>query len=180
MILFSKKKSYPLKITRAKGSETVQMEAYLNDKRYHITDRLPDIKWNIIPGETKTILGYVCKKATADFRGSRIAVYFTEELNVSAGPFKLAVPNGLILALYEEGSEINRWEAVAIETKLKKRIYPKPGQKAIPVTMQEFISLQNDYADREFHKQVKAPPGVKIERIPLKRTALEKAYEWEK
>lgn len=57
-----------------------------------------NIKWNTQSSkENKTILGYKCKLATADFRGRKYAVWYTLDIPVPIGPWKLGGLPGLIL-----------------------------------------------------------------------------------
>ena len=55
-------------------------------------------EWQII-GDTKTILGYECKKAVSQFRGRLYEAYFTTELNFKSGPWKFHGLPGLILSV---------------------------------------------------------------------------------
>jgi GLPGLI family protein len=52
--------------------------------------------WKILPGE-KNILGYKCKKATAVIDGSKLTVWFTEELPCNYGPYSMTSLPGTIL-----------------------------------------------------------------------------------
>jgi len=60
-----------------------------------IEDLLPQ-QW-VISSDTCRILGYLCHKATTKFRGREYEAYFTQELPVNDGPWKLYGLPGLIL-----------------------------------------------------------------------------------
>lgn len=53
--------------------------------------------WEYHP-DTMTVCGYLCRKATADFRGKRWMAWYTEELPYSLGPWKLKGLPGMILS----------------------------------------------------------------------------------
>ncbi len=67
----------------------------LMDKRRFEED-IPQFQWTILP-DTTTIGGYHCQKATAHFRGHTWEAWFTEELGIDNGPWKLNGLPGLIL-----------------------------------------------------------------------------------
>lgn len=54
-----------------------------------------------ITDETKTVLGYECNKAVTDFRGRRWIAWFTPDIPVQEGPWKLCGLPGLILEAYD-------------------------------------------------------------------------------
>jgi GLPGLI family protein len=70
-----------------------------------LRDTLNKIKWSIIPG-TKTIIGYNCKIAEANFRGREYRAYFCPEIPISDGPFKFQGLPGLILEIYSKDNFI--------------------------------------------------------------------------
>lgn len=53
-------------------------------------------KWNI-QTDTLTVLGYLCQKATTSFRGRMYEAWFTSDIPVNDGPWKLYGLPGLIL-----------------------------------------------------------------------------------
>ncbi len=67
----------------------------LMDKR-RFEEAIPQFQWTILP-DTTTIGGYHCQKATAHFRGHTWEAWFTEELGIDNGPWKLNGLPGLIL-----------------------------------------------------------------------------------
>ena len=52
--------------------------------------------WNLEPGDT-TIVGYKCKKATCNFRGRKWIAWYTLDIPISEGPWKIDGLPGMIL-----------------------------------------------------------------------------------
>lgn len=71
-------------------------------------------EWSI-GTETKEILGYDCIKATASYRGREWTAWFTPEIPISEGPWKLAGLPGLVLEAYDKHSDY-RFVATQIKT----------------------------------------------------------------
>jgi len=62
----------------------------------------------------KKIMGYSCRKATANFRGRKYTAWFADSINVPYGPWKLFGLPGLILYAHDEDKEFV-FEAYKIE-----------------------------------------------------------------
>lgn len=63
---------------------------------YLVEEPLEPQAWRIT-GETRTIQGYACQRADCDYRGRRWVAWFTPEIPISEGPWKLSGLPGLIL-----------------------------------------------------------------------------------
>lgn len=71
---------------------------------YEGNEKTPKITWQI-QEDTITVNGYLCKKATTEFRGVKWDVCYTEEVPSTAGPWRLnGLPGLIILAKSEAHS----------------------------------------------------------------------------
>lgn len=62
-----------------------------------VEDTLGAIEWQIDPSAHKRFGVYECLKATGHFRGRDYEVWFTPDISISSGPYKLGGLPGLIL-----------------------------------------------------------------------------------
>lgn len=69
-----------------------------------VTDKWEKIDWKITD-ETKSIGNYNCTKAIAKFRGRSYSAWFTIDIPISSGPWKLGGLPGLILEVYDSSKE---------------------------------------------------------------------------
>jgi GLPGLI family protein len=94
----------------------------LSDEAYILYEPIPDIAWKITDEQIQ--LGkFVCTKATAQFRGRLWIVWFTSDVPVRAGPWKLQGLPGLIV---QASTEADRYYF-----KLEKLIYPTANNTSI-------------------------------------------------
>jgi GLPGLI family protein len=114
----------------------------LGDKDYIIEDSLRHTNWKLAD-ETKTILGYHCKKASCKTeRGSDVEAWYTEEIPVPSGPETFNGLPGMIMQV-----DINKEEfvitAVSIEKTVDKKelIAPSKGKK---ITPEDFAAKQKE------------------------------------
>ena len=138
-------------IPRADGSYYVVKSAtdnkfYYYDKvgteRFCYEEDIPQLNW-AVGDSTRTILGYECFLASADYHGRKWIVWFSPEIPVAAGPWKLQGVPGLILeASTEDG--LYRFVADGIQ-QTEKLISP--------------IYLANEYEKTDRVKFLKAKRG---------------------
>ncbi|MFD0931673.1 GLPGLI family protein [Psychroflexus salinarum] len=90
----------------------------------YVKDKTIDISWDITD-ETKKIGRYEVQKATAHFRGRDYTAWFTSEIPLPYGPWKLVGLPGLILETYDTDKEIY-WYFKNIEYPSEKSYLLKP------------------------------------------------------
>ena len=79
---------------------------------YVYEDSTARMDWTLAE-DTATVCGYACRKATTRFRGRDWTVWYTDEIPVDAGPWKLHGLPGLILKA-ETPDSLLRFEAVQL------------------------------------------------------------------
>lgn len=125
---------------------------------------VPAIAWKLQP-DTQEVCGYVCHKATAEFRG-RIWTAWYSDIPLNNGPWKFGNLPGLILKVEDDKKE-HRFEAVGfkqdkIDFGYKKRSYMK-------TTREKFNKALWDYKNRSWQMvegteyQPKNPDGSAVE-----------------
>lgn len=87
------------------GKKLVRKEPLLFNN-YLITDALPAIDWKI-SGDTATFGGLHCQKATAHFKGRDYTAWFSPDLPLHIGPWKLNGLPGVIVEAYDTKKEVD-------------------------------------------------------------------------
>ncbi|MCM1356872.1 MAG: GLPGLI family protein [Staphylococcus sp.] len=83
-------------------------------ERFYYEEPLSQIEW-VITDSTKNILDYECVMATADYHGRQWTVWFTPEIPVNDGPWKLEGLPGLIMEASESTGQYS-FSATGLET----------------------------------------------------------------
>ena len=111
---------------------------------YLITENITIPEWTLCE-DTTSILGMECKKATTNFRGRYWEVWYTEEIPISQGPWKLCGLPGMILKA--NSPKFMLIEAISIKNK-----------NLEPVTFYNYLNYKYALTDRmEYLKQVHKP-----------------------
>ena len=112
---------------------------------YLITEDITIPEWTMYEDSTITVLGMECKKATTNFRGRYWEVWYTEEIPISQGPWKLCGLPGMILKA--NSPKFMLMEATKINNK-----------NLEPVTFYNYLNYKYALTDRmEYLKQVHRP-----------------------
>lgn len=91
----SKGETAQLYKNRQTGEISIIESAENAPDRYKCIDKVIP-QWNIT-SDTLSVLGYLCQKATTNFRGRDYEAWFTPDISVNDGPWKLYGLPGLIL-----------------------------------------------------------------------------------
>ena len=90
--------------------DTIQSQVSLfkegKQKTFVLEEKTLKIKWNLIE-EFKTISGFKAQKAIGLFRGRKYIAWFTNDIPIKYGPWKLNGLPGLILSVSDDKNEVN-------------------------------------------------------------------------
>ena len=115
----------------------------LMEKEFIVEDSIRNVNWKLVDGETKTIAGHVCKKATGKSeRGSDLIAWYAEDISLSSGPGPFGGLPGLILGLDVNAGEFV-YTAMNIQNKIDRNDLKAPT-KGKKVTPAEFAKLRKE------------------------------------
>lgn len=147
-------KNYP----EGKVTETAYFE--MQDWRYEEEWEKPE--WEI-SDESKEIIGYQCFKATTDYRGRRWTAWFTPEIPVQDGPWKLCGLPGLILEASDNHREFHFIANGLMQTGISEVgfLCYKEKRGVRKVTRDKFFNSWWKYANSNFGAKMAAMFGGK-------------------
>ena len=134
-----------LSIKKYNSKILVNQSSSMQDKYYIFIDTLPKIEW-ILLEEKASFLGYTCQKAIGSFRGRNYTAWFTSEISVPTGPWKLYGLPGLILSVNDDKKEVFL-EATKIEIPLKNVLIPEKLTGKL-VTFPELVEIRKKEHDK--------------------------------
>ena len=100
-------------VVKEKEKFKVWDEIYYEYRKY--SENIEKRDWNVIADSTRNILGYECFLAESDYHGRHWNVWFTPEIPINAGPWKLLGLPGLILEA-EDSTQQHHFTANGIES----------------------------------------------------------------
>lgn len=141
-------------------------------EEFLITDTVPAINWNIT-ADTKEIASFQCRKATTTFRGRNYTAWFTTDIPVSAGPWKLGGLPGLILQAEDDKRQVS-FTAVKISLPSPETLPLSNNFTGKKVSLEQFRKFTaQKQKDREKMATGTTAPGVKYNVITRRIVALE-------
>ena len=134
--------------------------------------------WNIT-SETDSILGFTCLKAVTSFRGREWTAFFTPEIPIQEGPWKLYDLPGLILKAYDskkhyiyEAKDINTVSPGLVE-------YVNYDVCSEIKDRKKALYLRNESKKKDFRALVSAMIGVKLNKPKDDSQAQKKNHDFE-
>lgn len=97
-----------------------------------LNESVPPMNWTIY-SDTATVLNYLCRRATATFRGRAYNAWFTSDIPVNEGPWKLYGLPGLILKA-ETTDGVFQFTAIGLENVNNLTIVFPDEREIIPAT----------------------------------------------
>lgn len=104
-------------ISNEKITEYCCFPQWLTRYNSYYEDTYPNQTWEIKP-DTMTLCGYTCQKAVCNFHGNTFIAWFTTQIPLKYGPWKLGGAPGLILKASDKDA-LYTFECVKIERKRK-------------------------------------------------------------
>lgn len=134
------KSSYVLDLAKNQLQEVYRVAS----DEYLLKENFPVLDWEIFE-DSKVIGGYTCQKATTKFKGRTYEAWFTTEIPMPFGPWKLHGLPGLILSAADTKQEVmfefDGFEKIEGDTPLK----IQPSEKAISATKEEVEKLDKAF-----------------------------------
>lgn len=142
-----------------------------------VDDNWIEIKWSIIDKQ-KNIMGYECQKAIGTFRGREYTVWFTKQIPVPYGPWKLYGLPGLILEAYDKKDMVHliAKQISYPDTTVARRIFEPPSEPIVK-TIKEFAHYEDFYleqVEKAFQGSLPESKGLTIRLAPKDETTPEK------
>lgn len=144
----------------------VVIQRYIK-KLYQYEEAIPKMQWKI-ENDKKKILGHLCRKATAEFRGREYTAWYAEDLVFDNGPFLFGNLPGLILELYDNNEHFH-FTAVGInENPLP--IYILTPKDLLKTTRDKYRNVEKSYHDNPgfFFSEARDANGepIKMKSVP--------------
>ncbi len=137
---------------------------------------LPTITW-VITDEKKLLGKFKCQKAKADFRGRSYTVWFTLDIPISNGPWKLQGLPGLILEAFDDSNEVNfLFTSIEIPSPPFNNQPPNDGKKVTFDTYKKADDIEFDRYKKATESQ-DLGRGGKMSVSRGKKNLIEKTYE---
>ena len=112
---------------------------------------IPQFDWTLTDS-VRTVLGYECRQAKCRFRGRDWTVFYTEEIPVMDGPWKLCGLPGLIMSAHDEKS-LYAFECIGVKSNTSRPItiydvsYNETNRKKFYDTLHRYESNPYGYAE---------------------------------
>lgn len=149
-------------------------------KTFIVEEDISKIKWEIL-NEYKMINDLKTQKAVGRFRGRKYTAWFTNQIPVRYGPWKLNGLPGIILNATDERNEVMFFAKeikIPVEPHSTNKDEFKFSGDSETITLAEYVKMQEEQVD-EVMKQFssKLPRGAKMELTEYKSNAIELEYE---
>ncbi len=134
------------------------------ERTYEIKNTLESINWTLVD-EKKQIDNFSCQKAMTTFRGRDFVVWFTTDIPVDIGPWKLRGLPGLIMEVSEStgkyGFRVSKIDLNPDQNVIKEKL-KKPKTKNIKDFEVYKNAVKNAFEDQMAIARTRIPKGAKL------------------
>jgi GLPGLI family protein len=124
---------------------------FLDKQAYLVKEKINPIAWKITDA-LKKIGPYNCQQAKALFRGRTYTVWFTYDIPISSGPWKLQGLPGLIINAKDDSGEVQ----FLLRSITKSDLEITPDLKTTKaISLSEYVEIQRSFSDK-FYKKAKS------------------------
>lgn len=113
----------------------------IRKKTYSYSEPIPTFDWKIT-GKTAQVLGHECSEAVADFRGRRWHAWFTYDIPLRYGPWKLCGLPGLILKA-EDADKLYTYELIEIQKPRSEAMYKYKTPQVIKCAREDILRIND-------------------------------------
>jgi GLPGLI family protein len=110
--------------------------------QYRYEEPKTNLNWTIV-ADTSVLFGYLCQKAYATYGGREWIVWFTPEIPISDGPWKLHGLPGLILKAHDKDNT-HQFEAIRLRQSISP-IYSNNDRQIVTTRRKTFIKNKNSF-----------------------------------
>ncbi|NIK73115.1 GLPGLI family protein [Thermonema lapsum] len=152
---------------------TDDMQIYADDheKTTYINDKW---QWHFLD-ETTTLAGFRCHKAQAEWMGRKWTVYYTRDIPLPFGPWKLQGLPGLVVWAESSGSAPYRFELIGVEKIVDEQF--SPGLFYRPELAQQYVKVKHRQALKNLYVRYQEPLKVYKSKITAIGLNIEGAEE---
>lgn len=127
-------------VARHKQKCELQVYGWVLSNGYIYSEPFPDFQWKLSQ-DTATVCGYLCHRATADFRGRQWTAWYAD-IAVSEGPWKFAGVPGLVLRVVSADKE---HEFTAVSIRKSRSLITREKKAVVRTTREKFSRTEKDY-----------------------------------
>lgn len=160
-------------------------EDLVANELYLIKEILPKIDWELSFKEKDSILGFSCHKAKGNFRGRTYTAWYSPDIPVHFGPWKLQGLPGLILKVSDDLDQVD-FSAISLVYKKDEEysnVLELSSNYFKTIDLEEYVSLIDKNEEEELKKiMASMPRDSKVGNIKMNKertSKIEMKYEWE-
>ncbi len=151
-------KNYP------KEGQTAFLDNILGNY-YQCTEKVETPDWQLIPDSTTILIGNKCQLAKARFKGRTWYAWYTEDIPMQEGPWKLFGLPGLILKAYDQGKQYI-FEAEGMTTINGSADITFSKREREYVTQKELREAKHKFDGAEALRESARKTGFKFDKLP--------------